>query len=177
MEGHSSPTETRASASVDDSGLHCPHCEYNLTGLLQNRCPECESNFDPRQLAEEKARRASLLRWSPALTRALWLPLPFAACVVLARLLLIAQPGFQWWSTLSGIALAGGLLVAATLAALAIIVNSLSLAVQTTQSIAVLVGRNCSIARDWATFAMMAILFLGAEFVMCYALFAVACTV
>jgi len=27
-------------------GLRCPHCRYELTGLLEPRCPECGSAFD-----------------------------------------------------------------------------------------------------------------------------------
>jgi len=26
---------------VSDSGLRCPQCDYNLTGLTEHRCPEC----------------------------------------------------------------------------------------------------------------------------------------
>lgn len=33
--------------AVDDA-LYCPTCSYNLTGLLENRCPECGREFDPR---------------------------------------------------------------------------------------------------------------------------------
>ncbi|MFQ5805545.1 MAG: hypothetical protein ACE5I3_03735 [Phycisphaerae bacterium] len=29
-----------------DSGLRCPGCEYNLTGLTEPRCPECGAAFD-----------------------------------------------------------------------------------------------------------------------------------
>lgn len=32
--------------AVDDA-LYCPTCSYNLTGLLENRCPECGNTFDP----------------------------------------------------------------------------------------------------------------------------------
>lgn len=35
-----------ALASADDSGLQCPRCEYNLTGLHTPRCPECGLRFD-----------------------------------------------------------------------------------------------------------------------------------
>lgn len=33
-----------------DSGLRCPQCEYNLTGLTENRCPECGEAFDLEEL-------------------------------------------------------------------------------------------------------------------------------
>lgn len=53
--------------SVADSGLRCPECEYNLTGLTDPRCPECGTTFDwdevrqaaacPPRIAFERARR------------------------------------------------------------------------------------------------------------------------
>jgi hypothetical protein len=36
---------------VNDTGLRCPRCEYNLTGLVEDRCPECGEAFDRELLA------------------------------------------------------------------------------------------------------------------------------
>jgi hypothetical protein len=33
-------------AVPSDTGLRCPRCEYNLTGLVEARCPECGTTFD-----------------------------------------------------------------------------------------------------------------------------------
>ena len=33
-----------------DSGLRCPRCDYNLTGVTENRCPECGEPFDVESL-------------------------------------------------------------------------------------------------------------------------------
>lgn len=33
---------------IADMGRHCEYCDYNLTGLTENRCPECGRAFDPR---------------------------------------------------------------------------------------------------------------------------------
>lgn len=41
---------TAVPAQHFDSGLHCPVCHYNLTGLVTERCPECGSPFDRDQL-------------------------------------------------------------------------------------------------------------------------------
>ncbi len=33
-----------------DTDLPCPHCDYNLRGLTENRCPECGGDFDRQRL-------------------------------------------------------------------------------------------------------------------------------
>ncbi|MBP7936872.1 MAG: hypothetical protein KA354_19700 [Phycisphaerae bacterium] len=44
------PPDLETPHTPGDSGLCCPHCEYNLTGLTENRCPECGLQFDPDEL-------------------------------------------------------------------------------------------------------------------------------
>lgn len=41
----------------EDLHLHCTHCGYDLTGLLERTCPECGESFAPREtwLANEKS--------------------------------------------------------------------------------------------------------------------------
>jgi len=52
------PSHEEAAASsggaspVEDEQLYCPVCHYNLTGLTEDRCPECGSAFDRQRLRE-----------------------------------------------------------------------------------------------------------------------------
>lgn len=46
------PTATPPEA---DGGLRCPHCDYNLTGLNESRCPECGNSFDSEELRSRSA--------------------------------------------------------------------------------------------------------------------------
>lgn len=72
--------------------LYCPTCGYNLTGLPQNRCPECGKTFDPRQVGIQQARRSRLE-----------MPDEITPGVVVAWLLLL--PALVWGiATLSGLA-------------------------------------------------------------------------
>jgi hypothetical protein len=43
-----------------DSGLRCPVCEYNLTGLAQPRCPECGATFEWDEVRRAEARRPTI---------------------------------------------------------------------------------------------------------------------
>lgn len=36
----------RTGAPLTDSGLRCPRCDYNLTGITNSRCPECGNSVD-----------------------------------------------------------------------------------------------------------------------------------
>jgi len=36
-------------------GLYCPACDYLLTGLTRNRCPECGTEFDPAKLRRSQS--------------------------------------------------------------------------------------------------------------------------
>lgn len=45
--------------AVDDA-LYCPTCSYNLTGLLENRCPECGNHFD-----FDRAKPLSIVHFRP----------------------------------------------------------------------------------------------------------------
>ena len=61
-------------------GLRCPHCQYDLSGLSEARCPECGESFDP----------ASLRKRAPWLVRR-----PNVLLVVVITLLSLYSP-FAW---------------------------------------------------------------------------------
>lgn len=42
--------------------LYCPKCRYNLTGLVEHRCPECGTQFDPEHLRAMQANPQHLWR-------------------------------------------------------------------------------------------------------------------
>ncbi len=61
----SSQTQTITTASPNDEGIRCPNCEYNLTGLAGEVCPECGLGFNRKQLLHDLANRyAPIPIWS-----------------------------------------------------------------------------------------------------------------
>ena len=65
----SSNADTNQPPSSDEE-IYCPICNYNLTGILTGRCPECGSLFDRDALrASQQANRITLIPWDdPAVT-------------------------------------------------------------------------------------------------------------
>jgi hypothetical protein len=62
---------------AEDTGLRCPRCEYNLTGLVEDRCPECGEAFDRAELrARAAGRPAPIPYWDErdriGVVRAFW---------------------------------------------------------------------------------------------------------
>ena len=44
------PQSTRSQPAAIEIDLPCPHCDYNLRGLVEDRCPECGGDFDRQRL-------------------------------------------------------------------------------------------------------------------------------
>lgn len=80
--------------------LRCPACDYNLTGLPQNRCPECGNEFDPHELASLLG-SAPPMRIREMFLRLVWLPGSIVCISVLSAsaLLLSSGPPFTIFFT------------------------------------------------------------------------------
>lgn len=99
---HRASSKRRGAA---DRTLRCPTCQYALTGLPANRCPECGAEFDPVRLAALQALPRPRVVWTVAGAVALFgaaylhiltgRPAPYgvlADFIILAPLLLLPLP-------------------------------------------------------------------------------------
>ncbi|HKQ47015.1 MAG TPA: hypothetical protein VJZ71_02970 [Phycisphaerae bacterium] len=70
---HAPPNAAPVVATSSDEEIYCPICNYNLTGILTGRCPECGSLFDREALrANQQANRITLIPWDDPAETAFW---------------------------------------------------------------------------------------------------------
>ena len=59
-----SPIAGADQLDVEGEGIYCPICNYNLTGILSGRCPECGSMFHREALLEaQRSNQVTLIPW------------------------------------------------------------------------------------------------------------------
>lgn len=87
--------------------LRCTKCDYELTGLIERRCPECGQRFRPREtwLANRKASAERKFVFTPSSVSALVLGVPLAVsllvlCPVVILVLMpwvVTEVGCMYW--------------------------------------------------------------------------------
>jgi hypothetical protein len=61
----------------------CLHCDYNLTGLSERRCPECGTAFEPQAVKSFAAKALKPIGFWTAVFHLLWPPVVFSILVFL----------------------------------------------------------------------------------------------
>ncbi len=56
------PRSTGDQARIEAMSLQCPVCQYDVSGLPENVCPECGTAFDPAQLRQPRRSRDFIQR-------------------------------------------------------------------------------------------------------------------
>lgn len=80
--------------------LHCPSCDYNLTGLPENRCPECGKEFDPAKLRKLGLFFALPISASEVAFRLLVLPLVITLVASILRVIASVHP-IDWFTLIT----------------------------------------------------------------------------
>ncbi len=66
--------------------LFCPTCDYNLTGLSEQRCPECGTEFDPDAIRRFATTALKPIGFWTAIFHLLWPPVAFSLLVYLCAI-------------------------------------------------------------------------------------------
>lgn len=93
--------------------LHCPSCSYDLTGLVNARCPECGTSFDRASLLTDqyglhgifvlprRAKLAGLLRAFRRFGRTVLFPLALIAMFIPVLLTIFGRLGLDLTASMS----------------------------------------------------------------------------
>ena len=71
--------------------LYCSNCDYNLSGLHENRCPECGTTFDPAELLRLAAAAPKPVAVSTVILHLIWPAALFTLLIYVAGI-----TGLEW---------------------------------------------------------------------------------